>query len=298
MTYPTPAAVDRAIKKAVRASGLDAGAGYRQALRDRFLCRIFADPKERFVLKGGSGMLARIPTARNSRDVDFALQRRISVEETVKALNELASIDMGDWCRFELTRQEISEDVNGYSRLLKLRYATFIGQEEKDPILIDVSLDCHATQPIERLDPANRVFVEGLTTHPYLLYPLEDQLADKLCAIMERQPGGWPSSRMKDLVDVVTYAQNEVFSLNHLSFAIRSECRRRAMSVPESFVAPQEWATAYAPFAKRSGIESEFCNFDTACKLAERFFNPALRESSIESDAIWSPSKTIWEYRE
>ena len=55
--YETPAAFDRALKKAVRETGSDPGATYRQALRDRFLCRIFADEDERFVLKGASGML-------------------------------------------------------------------------------------------------------------------------------------------------------------------------------------------------------------------------------------------------
>ena len=38
-------------------------------LRDRFLCRVFAGVGERFVLKGGSGPLARIPDARKIRDL-------------------------------------------------------------------------------------------------------------------------------------------------------------------------------------------------------------------------------------
>ena len=38
--YSTPAAFDRAIKKAVRESGTNPGEGYRQALRDRFLSRV------------------------------------------------------------------------------------------------------------------------------------------------------------------------------------------------------------------------------------------------------------------
>ena len=34
-------------------AGIDIGDGYRQALRDRFLCRVFSDPDGRFILKGG-----------------------------------------------------------------------------------------------------------------------------------------------------------------------------------------------------------------------------------------------------
>ena len=51
---------DRALKRAAKEADGDAGNRYRQALRDRFLCRVFNDPDRRFVLKGGGGMLARI----------------------------------------------------------------------------------------------------------------------------------------------------------------------------------------------------------------------------------------------
>ncbi len=58
--FATATEFDRALKRAVRESGGDPGAGYRQALRDRFLCRVFRGGNRDFVLKGGSGMLARI----------------------------------------------------------------------------------------------------------------------------------------------------------------------------------------------------------------------------------------------
>ena len=72
MTYENGAQLDRALKRAVRDRGGDPGDGYRQALRDRFLCRVFSDPDGRFILKGGSGLLARIPDGRATRDIDFA----------------------------------------------------------------------------------------------------------------------------------------------------------------------------------------------------------------------------------
>lgn len=69
---------------------------------------------------------------------------------------------MGDFLTFKLDKWEESLDENGCSRLLKLRFQTFLGHEEKDPILVDLSLDCSITQPAERISPANRVCVEGL----------------------------------------------------------------------------------------------------------------------------------------
>ncbi|MBQ9002491.1 MAG: nucleotidyl transferase AbiEii/AbiGii toxin family protein [Eggerthellaceae bacterium] len=293
--YETPAAFDRALKKAVREAGMDPGIGYRQGLRDRFLCRVFGDKDERFILKGGGNMLARIPDARNSRDLDFATSKRETKESALEALDELLSNDLGDWCRFVLEDCEESMDDNGYSRLLRLRYATYIGDEEKDPILIDLSLDCEVTMRPERLEPRNRIALEGVEVCDYLLYPLEDQMADKLCAIMEMHPGGFRSSRMKDLVDVVTYVSHERFELRALSSAISEECRRRGMVVPESFEAPPEWAAGFAAFARRNGVPDEYCAFDAACTLASEFYNPALVSIDTLCRLQWSYIRLVWE---
>lgn len=293
MMYESSEQLDRALKKAIRDKGGDPGDGYRQALRDRFLCRVFSDPHGRFILKGGSGLLARIPDARATRDIDFATAARESSESALAAIVELAGKDMGDFLTFELDKWTESLDENGYSRLLKLRFQTYLGHEEKDPILIDLSLDCGITQPAELVSPANRFSVEGLESCDYLVYPLPDQLADKLCAIMERQPGGWPSSRMKDLVDVVFYATNISLSLDSLARSIRCECSKRDMVVPERFEAPGSWAGRFAAFAKKNGISEEYASFDAASSLASAFFDPAL-DGSFERGALWNPETLRW----
>ena len=294
MTYENSEQLDRALKKAVRSRGGNPGDGYRQALRDRFLCRIFSDPEARFILKGGSGLLARIPDGRATRDIDFATVMRESSESALMAIVELAGKDMGDFLTFKLDKWTESLDENGYSRLLKLRFQTFMGHEEKDPILIDLSLDCSITQPAERIAPANRVCVDGLESCDYLVYPLPDQLADKLCAIMERHPGGWPSSRMKDLVDVVYYATNEAFSLEELARSIAYECSRRDMDPPEKFEAPDAWAGKFAAFARKNGVSEEYASFGAATSLASVLFDPALGATQGWR-AFWDPQSLRWQ---
>lgn len=292
MAYKSAAEFDRAVKRAVRAAGGDPGQGYRQTLRDRFLCRVFVDGPGRFVLKDGSGMLARIPDARATRDIDFAAIPREGAEEAIAELNRLASRDLGDFCAFVLDKSEESLDENGYSRLLRLRYTTYVGQQEKDPILIDLSLDCEPTFPPERVEPAGRVALEGVATTDYYVWSLPDQLADKLCAIMELQPGGWQSSRMKDLVDVVTYATNKRFDLVQLRQAIASECERRGMKVPASFAAPESWKRGFEAFALKNGVEPKRAPFVSACSLESAFFDPALAGDG--EDAEWNPSLEAW----
>ena len=67
MGYENAAQFDRAAKRSIKNTGKDPGIAYREMLRDRFLCRVFSEDDPRFLLKGGSGMLARIPDARYER---------------------------------------------------------------------------------------------------------------------------------------------------------------------------------------------------------------------------------------
>ena len=75
--YPDARAVEAAIKAAAK-SAHDSdparltGDLIRQTYYDRFLCRVFSESDaSEWVLKGGTGMLARIPTARRTLDADL-----------------------------------------------------------------------------------------------------------------------------------------------------------------------------------------------------------------------------------
>lgn len=291
--YLTLAAFDRAIKKVARASGEDPGEAYRRALRDRFMCRVFYGDNESFVLKGGSSMLARIPGVRSTRDLDFATHGRVSAHAALEEMGYIAAIDLGDWCEFRLTKSEGSMDENGYSRLLKLRFATFVGREEKDPVLIDLSLDCSTMLPPERITLANRLTIGGIEVCDYLVYPLPDQLVDKLCAIMELRPGGYPSPRMKDSVDVITCATNSSFRSGQLRRAIESECAKRSMSAPESFKVPSIWEDRFEGLARKSGVTERFTSFKSASGLASRFFDHELSNKKARLD-VWDDDALCW----
>lgn len=293
MTYSSAEEFDRAAKRAIKESGRNPGNAYREMLRDRFLCRIFWGGCKKFVLKGGTGMLARIPDARATRDLDFATLERDSVDETIASLDSLVSQDLGDFCSFRLTKREESLDENGYSRLLKLRYASYVGLQEKDPILIDLSLDCSTTLPPEYITPANRITLKGITVSDYLTYPAPDQLADKFCAIMERQPSGLPSSRMKDLVDVTIWITHTEFDYDQVRHAVRAERAKRSMAIPEEFAAPATWRKRYSTFAKRNGAPSDYDEFDAASNLASMFFNPVLFPDG-KGPQRWNPEGLVW----
>jgi len=115
---------------------------------------------------------------------------------------------------------------------------------------------------------------------------------------METQPGGWPSSRMKDLVDVVYYASNVTLALKDLARAIECECCKRGMDVPVRFEAPAVWAGSFAAFAKKSGLPGEHASFAAATSLASALFDPALGGSPARENAFWNPDSLRWGRKE
>lgn len=101
-----------AIAQAIKAAATKAARGardvttqIRQAQFDRFLSRVFADGDEsEWLLRGGVGMLARVPQARATQDIDLSASRAVDLDAAVQALQDAAGRDLGDHLRFALTR--------------------------------------------------------------------------------------------------------------------------------------------------------------------------------------------------
>ena len=65
-------------------------------------------------------------------------------------------------------------------------------------------------------------------SYPYRLYPVADQVADKVCATIADYSGR-PSSREKDLVDLVVIAVTQTVDAVSLRQAIATECAQRRL---------------------------------------------------------------------
>lgn len=78
----------------------------RQLAYDRILSRCFsAEDADRWMLKGAGALLARLPVARHSKDIDlYYAERAAAPDATVAALARVADRDVGDHSQFELTK--------------------------------------------------------------------------------------------------------------------------------------------------------------------------------------------------
>lgn len=72
MAYTSAAALEMAVKAAAKASPQDTGRVVSAFYFHRFLCRVFANSNDSFILKGGQSVLARTLDARATRDQTHA----------------------------------------------------------------------------------------------------------------------------------------------------------------------------------------------------------------------------------
>lgn len=131
--YPNPRSLNQAMSAAAKEQArnnpsLDAHTLMRLAYFDRFLSRIFAAEDNRWVLKGGTALLARIPEARSTTDIDLlARPTQISPHEAADELIQLAKTDLGDYFRFTHRKTEISTAGQRATSGLKITFDVSLG---------------------------------------------------------------------------------------------------------------------------------------------------------------------------
>ncbi len=296
-------AIKDAAKKAARQAGpgisaASVDAQIRQARFDRFLSRVFAQGEQsEWLLKGGMSMLARVPRSRTTKDVDLAALRASDLAEAERALAALAEVELGDHLTFRLIRSTptgLGENQPGVATRRYFFACIDVDHDTQvDMVVVDVVVGPPPVGRPEVVEPANRLHLHRpLITFPYRLYPVADQVADKVCATMDTHyPGGKRSSRVKDLVDLVLIAHTQTVDLDELRVAIAAKREFSRIGPFEHFDVPSEWTHTYPATAKGVPVAESF-SAQTAAGLVASFVNPALGKRS--NPAVWDPQALAW----
>lgn len=296
--YSTAAGVEAAIKEAAKkAATADPSLTTTERIRleyfNRFLSRVFSEGNDsEWLLKGGTGMLARVPSARSTRDVDLS-RKELTLDRALADLRRLAAVDLVDHFAFIYTghRESIGGEEQPYAQGYVVSFDIFVGGRKKSTLHVDLSIGAVLTAPITIVEPANALDLPRLRCHEYRLYPVVDQIADKVCATMQVY-NGRPSSREKDLVDLVILAVTQEIDGNALRVAIEAETRRRLMDPFDSLVVPEDWGRRYANMARSVPVCADYANVDLARDLVTRFVDAALTGDT--NDKTWSHESLCW----
>ncbi len=145
----------------------------------------------------------------------------------------------------------------------------------------------------ENVPPLARVAMPDVEQHGYRAYPLVDHIADKVAAIFERHGElGRPSTRYKDLVDLVAVVTGASVAARSQMTALRSEIARRGITLPDEFRVPDRelWERGYAAEANRSVLPIAG-TLDEALAVVRPFLNPLLAGNAA---GRWDPARGRW----
>ncbi len=259
----------------------------RQIAYDRLLERLYL-VDDGWVVKGATALLARGIGVRATIDVDIYRER--AREQAEAELRAAASRDIGDWFRFELgPGRAVASDA-----AVRIPVVAYVGTATWASFHVDlVGSDMRMTGQPDSVPPLARVLMPDIEQHGYRAYPLVDHIADKISAIVQRYSGqDRPSTRFKDLVDLVAIVTEVSVSADLQTAAVKSEAERRAMPLPSSFDVPDRaiWERGYAAEAHRSLLPTAH-SLDEALGVVRPFVEPLLAGTAA---GRWDPKVGRW----
>lgn len=290
--YTSPAAFRRALTDRLRdlekKSRWQLPQLQRQFAYDRLLQRLYRANRG-WIIKGASALLARDLGVRGTIDID--LYRDTARDAAEAELRDAAVADLGDWFRFEVgPGQAVGDGVPG----VRLPVRAYIGTTEWAAFHVDlVGSEIRMTGEPENVRPLAPLVMPDVEQGEYRAYPLVDHIADKIVATFQRYgPSMAPSTRYKDLVDLVAVVSHVSVEAGAQLAALASEAERRGITLPHRFDVPDRrlWEMGYAAEARRSLLDTGK-TLDDALAIVTPFANPLLDGSAR---GAWDPDDRTW----
>ncbi|MGO9789111.1 MAG: nucleotidyl transferase AbiEii/AbiGii toxin family protein [Solirubrobacteraceae bacterium] len=260
----------------------------RQFAYDRLLERMYLTDQD-WIVKGATALLARDIGVRGSLDID--VYRQAAHEEAEADLRAAAARDIGDWFRFDLGNAQIMENA---TRGVRIPVTAYVGATQWAKFHVDlVGSDVRMTGVPENVPALARVAMPDVEQHGYRAYPLVDHVADKIAAIFQRYgQTQTPSTRYRDLVDLVAIATSASVPADTQMAALHSELQRRDIPMPGGFQVPDRalWERGYGSAAANSLLPIAL-TLDEALAVVRPFAEPLLEGSAR---GIWDPNSRVW----
>lgn len=288
-------AIRLAAQKAAGGRGaVDVKRNVDQAYYDRFLCRIFSEQDGPLLLKGGTRMLAAVPNSRATRDVDLEVHEH-TLDAAIANLKRLAAVDLRDFLLFTYTGHRATGGANQPNvEAAAVKFdVTIVGVGRQNHLKVDLAVHQRPSASGIKSAPAFRLHIPQFQTFDYAMITIEDQIADKICAIMSRYGAdGKGSSRAKDLIDIVILALHQEIDAASLYRAIRMEATNRDLPFFASVTIPEAIQAGYGKLASTVKPIDNFRTWEEAASLVKDVIEPVLGGSIGEGR--WSPELLAW----
>jgi predicted nucleotidyltransferase component of viral defense system len=260
--YKTPGAFRQALEERLNQTSKDQEIDLMRLRRrvafERFLARLFADPKPPWLLKGGYAIELRFEQlARATKDIDLsipdlgpeALEGTNQAKVIRKWLQETLDKDLGDWFVFLIGEQ--TSDLRA-APLGGIRFHVEAHLDNRPFVRwfnLDVGIgDAIMAEP-EWITGHELLSFAGISPARIAVLPLDQQFAEKIHAYT--LPRERENSRTRDLIDLILLIQQGLPPKERVLRALHATFDRRATHpVPKKLEPPPEnWRETYAASA-------------------------------------------------
>lgn len=265
-------AINSRLRKVADIEGVDVSRLYRQLAFERLLARIFNNNDCPLLLKGGYAMELRTSRARNTKDLDLSMFEQqlesIRLESIYNLITEAASLDLGDYFAFEVTKSKrpLAGPPHGGMRF---HINAKLDGRSLAIFHLDVGVGDTQIEPAEYLNSANLLSFAGFNCSPFPSIPREQQFAEKIHAYTALHKGKM-GSRVKDLIDMVLLITESKLSntkmLKSLQLTFQSYNKTPPSSLPKP---PPEWDKPFTQLAAECKLET---NIDQSFALVAEFY--------------------------
>ncbi|MDP8956150.1 MAG: nucleotidyl transferase AbiEii/AbiGii toxin family protein [Actinomycetota bacterium] len=292
MRYRDAAAFRQALEQRLRAHAAGEiarlGRDRKRVAFDRLLARLIETAPDRWLLKGGFALELRLSErARATRDVDIDWQA--AEEELFEALIEAAELRTEDHFMFQVERTGTPPERLGGSH--RFRVNASLAGRLFETFLLDVALPSDPVTEHDTLTTPDLLAFAGIDSLEVPAAPLERHIAEKLHAYTRRYGDDRPSSRAKDLIDIVLMSELASYEFDRLRGVIVRLFEARAThDVPASLPAPpSEWAVPYRALADEVGLDPDV---SVGHRLAADFLDPVV--AAELGQAQWDAEARTW----
>jgi hypothetical protein len=260
---------------------------------ERLLARLVVVAPDRWLLKGAVALHFRLGAGfRTTKDMDLGRwdNERASTEDFRAA----ERVDLDDHFRFVVVRTDkLDELLEGAA--VRYHVSAHVAGRRFEELTVDVGFGLPPAAGPERLPGPNLLGFADIQAATVPTLPIEPHVAEKVHAYSRRYAGGRPSTRVKDLVDLVLIPSRFSFEAGRLRSALEETFGARAThalpgALPEP---PGDWGPAYRRMAEGAGLDPELA---TGYERARAFLDPVLG-GSVSDESEWDAGERVWEAR-
>jgi predicted nucleotidyltransferase component of viral defense system len=290
MRYASAARFRQALEQRLRDRSKATGSSHirlrKTVVFERLLARLGVAAPGRWTLKGALALDLQLrDRSRTTKDMD--LVRPDDEEAAVGDLIEAASRDLGDFFSFSMEgRTRLGEDEGG---TVRCRIRAELAGRIFENVIVDMGFSDPLGWAPELVHGTDLLAFAGVEPVEVPVVPLEQQVAEKVHAYT-RTYGGRPSSRAKDLVDLVLIKRSATLKGERLRAALRGVFEgRRQHEVPVTLPPPpRDWVVPYRKLATEVGLEPQM---DAGHREAADLLDPVL---GGEDSLRWNPGEGRW----